>query len=283
MLMKDIREPAVAGQFYAASRDGLIKQIEESFKSEFGPGALPKKSENKRVIGAIVPHAGYVYSGPCASHAYSCIASAKKPDVFVILGTNHHMTGGNATMLGSWKTPLGIARIDECFAKALDIDINPNAHRFEHSIEVQLPFLQYVMGNSFSFVPISVSDVDDLHKHIVTAIGKTEKGVTVIASSDMTHYGFNFAYLPFVDNAKANMYKLDKGAIDRIASLDDSGFLKYIGKTGATICGAMPITVLIRVCKALGTQSAKLLKYYTSGDIIGDYSSAVGYASMVIQ
>jgi AmmeMemoRadiSam system protein B len=278
-----IREPAVAGQFYAGDKEGLIKQIEASFKSKFGPGELPEVSESKKVLGAVVPHAGYVFSGPCASHVYAEIAASEKPDVFVILGTNHRMAGGNSTMLGTWKTPLGKAKINDEFARELDININEEVHRFEHSIEVQLPFLQYILKNKLSFVPILVSDIKDLDKKIVTAIGSTGKGITTIASSDMTHFGFNYGFLPFVDNVKENMQKLDGEAIEKIKALDDNGFLKYLEKTEATICGSMPIVTLIRVCKALGAERAKLLKYYTSGDMIGDYSSAVGYASLVIK
>jgi MEMO1 family protein len=159
----------------------------------------------------------------------------------------------------------------------------------EHSIEVQLPFLQFINKDrldKIKIAPIIISndlDPEKIAEYIFKAIKETKKKVVIIASSDFTHYGLNYGYLPFREDVKENLYQLDRGAIDLIKSFQTDKFLDYIAETRATICGKYPISVLLELSKKLGAKKATLLNYYTSGDIINDYTNAVGYASIKIE
>jgi hypothetical protein len=283
------RKPIVAGMFYESSKEALIGQIEECFLSEFGPGRLPKEREGKNILGVIAPHAGYAYSGACAAYSYKEIAESALFDVFVLLGLSHSGYG-SCISLEEWETPLGIVKCDRDFGKALmentGLRQNEEAHSQEHSIEVQLPFLQFVSKGSVKVLPIIVSgDVPygKLAENIAKTIKESNKRACLIASSDFTHYGLNYGYLPFRANVKENMYALDNGAISHIKRLNAAKFLDYAERTGATICGKLPIAVMVEACRLLKGEHAELLKYYTSGDIVHDYSSAVGYASIVAE
>ncbi len=280
-----MRKPIVAGQFYKANFEDLDKQLRGCFESKFGPGALPTSRRDKRLIGIISPHAGYAFSGPGAAWAFKEIAESRFPDLFIMLGLSH---SGFPTCvsLEDWETPLGIVKNDRGFGKSLGILINENAHQHEHSIEVQLPFLQFVNKdrlNDIRICPIIASE-DMAYREIAGKIADTikqaKKEAVIIASSDFTHYGFSYGYVPFTDNIKENMYKLDREAIAHILNLNPGQFLNYIDKTNATICGKYPIAACIELCNLLGAKRANLLHYYTSGDVIGDYGSAVGYGAI---
>jgi len=284
-----IRKPIVAGQFYPGSFEELDKEINESFESDFGPATTPGKRTDKEIKAIISPHAGYPYSGPCAAWAYKEIAEAKFADTYIMIGLSH---GGYPTCLSlnDWETPFGIIKTNKTLGKELvskGIPHNEEAHEQEHSIEVQLPFLQFASRdklNKLRILPITISpDKNYLEtaKIIANAIKKTNS--IIITSSDFTHFGFNYGYFPFKDNLKENLYNLDNKAIDHIKKLDSKNFLYYTEKTGATICGKYPIAATLEITKILGAKKARLLHYYTSADIIGDYSSAVGYASLVIE
>jgi MEMO1 family protein len=280
-----VRKPIVSGQFYPANPDRLESTIKDCFLSDFGPKSLPKKTKDKRLIGIISPHAGYTFSGPAAACAYKEIAEASHPDLFIMLGLSH---SGFPTCISiqDWETPLGLIKTDKEFQDALSefLPVDEEAHASEHSIEVQLPFLQYIEKDP-KIAPIIASPDLDYRKiatFIVNTIKSTKRKVTVITSSDFTHYGLNYGYIPFKDKVKENLYSLDKGAIRCIESLQPREFLQYVQKNGATICGQYPIAVLLEISKQLKAKEAALLKYYTSADIIGDYSSAVGYAAIKI-
>lgn len=272
-----MRETVVSGSFYEEDPGSLREQIKGCFLSKFGPGNLPGKA-SKEIAGVVCPHAGYAYSGPCAAHGYKAIAESKKPDIFIILGLSHSGFG-SCVSLEDWRTPLGVAKIDKEFGKLLvknGLEQNESAHEEEHSIEVQIPFLQYVLGD-FRFVPVIASD-SSVASVIKKAIEQSGRKAMFIASSDFTHYGINYGYTPFKADVKNNMQKLDAGAIEQIKKIDAKGFLDYVNKTKTTICGRMPITIMLNCIKA---KKADLLKYYTSADISGgDYSMAVGYASI---
>ena len=287
-----IRKPIVSGSFYADNFNELSEQINDSFNSKFGPGSLPLSKRTKEIIGIIAPHAGYPYSGPGAAWAYKEIAESKFPDTYIMLGLSHSGYP-SCVSLEDWETPFGPIRTDTEFNKALmansGLKQNEKAHAQEHSIEVQLPFLQFASKdhlNELKIAPIIVSEdqpYEDIAKAIVKTIKQTKSKVILIISSDFTHYGMNYGFFPFpAEDAKEKMYELDKGAIDEIRKLDANQFLSYIEKTGATICGRTPIAVGIAVCKLLGAKKAELLNYYTSGDITEDYSSAVGYGTLSI-
>ena len=285
-----MREPIVEGQFYESDPDLLTKQIESCFKSGFGPGNLPSKERKNRIIGLICPHAGYMFSGPCQAFSYKEIAESKIPDLYILLGLSHNGFG-SCISTEDWKTPFGIIKTDKKFGELLSktskLPIDEIPHQNEHSIEVQLPFLQYINKNEvFKILPIIISpdiNIKDFAKQLEGTVLKTKKTVVIIASSDFTHYGYNYGFTPFSSNIKENMYKLDNQAIEQIKKLDSDGFLGYLEKTEATICGKYPIAALIEIVKLLGAKQTKLLKYYTSADVIGDYSNSVGYASVLIE
>jgi len=288
-----VRKPIVAGMFYEEDKEALNKEIEECFlNNKFGPGSLPSKERKKKIIGIIAPHAGYKFSGMGQAWAYKEIAESELADTYIILGTNHTGIGGSCTLLDDFETPLGIVKTDIEFAQKL-IDSgfiiqNKEVHSKEHSIEVQLPFLQYVNEEKeFKIVPIAVSSNTNYElfgKKIIEIAKELGRKICIICSSDFTHYGINYAYMPFSENVKDNLEKLDKGAVEFIEKLDSLLFMNYIDETGATICGRDAIATMISCCNAAGGErKVRLLKYYTSGDVVGDYANSVGYASIVIE
>lgn len=285
------RIPAFAGMFYQSDFDKLDKQIASCFvESKFGPGTLPENKKNKTILGGIAPHAGYNYSGPCAAYLYKEIAESKFADCYIILGTNHTGIGPEfSTYLSDWQTPFGDIRTDTELGLKLielfpELKNEPSAHIQEHSIEVQLPFLQFALKdnlNQLKILPIliksqSYEDCLKLGKAI-SQLAK-EKSICIIASSDFTHYGPSYGFVPFLSKVKENLYELDKKAINYIEKLKSKEFYNHSRKT--TICGAFTIITAIEACKILGAKKAKLLNYYTSGDIANDYKNAVGYASI---
>lgn len=286
------RKPIVAGMFYESGFDGLDKQINACFNSKSGPGDLPVKKREKNIFGIIAPHAGYQFSGPCAAWAYKEIAESKFADVYIMLGLSHSGCR-SCVSLEDWETPFGTIRVDKEFNRVLmansGLKQDEGAHSQEHSIEVQLPFLQFANKDyldKLKIAPVIISgDIDckDIARAIAKTVKQTMRKAVIIASSDFTHFGLNYGYFPFSDNIKENMYSLDKKAIEYIKKLDSARFLYHIEKTGATICGKMPIAAMIETTKLLGAKKACLLHYYTSGDIISDYSSAVGYAAIVVE
>lgn len=280
-----IRRPVVAGAFYPGTAEGLRKEIEGCFLHRLGAG-LPKGRSTVKVKeklkGAVVPHAGYVYSGPCATHVYSRLGeSFGEIKTAVILGPNHTGLGSGVSVSDAdkWSTPLGEVEIDaELRKKILEasdiIDCEPVAHMQEHSIEVQLPFLQTVLKD-FKFVPICMMLNDEKTcREVGEAIAKaagSRKGTVILASSDMTHY----------EPAQSAQRK-DQMAIDAVEELDPSKLLQTVFRENITMCGAAPAAAMLFATNKLGAKEGRLLKYYTSGDITGDSSSVVGYASMGI-
>ncbi len=286
------RKPIVAGMFYHDNFEELSNQIDDSFHSEYGPGALPVKKRTKEILGIIAPHAGYQFSGPGAAWAYKEIAESKPADVYIMFGLSHSGLH-SCVSLEDWETPIGTIKTDQDFQKVFmansGLKQDEQAHANEHSIEVQLPFLQFASKDYLHMLriaPIIISE-DKNYEMIAEAIAKTieqtKKKAIIIASSDFTHYGINYGYFPFKENVKESMYELDKGAIEHIKNLDAREFLEYIKKTEATICGRMPIATIITACKILKAKKAHLLNYYTSGDITDDYTSAVGYGAISIE
>ena len=275
-----IRRPSQAGMFYAGTAESLKKQIEECFLHKLGPGKIPKvaRSGPRKVVGLICPHAGYVYSGPVAAHSYYRLARDGIPEVFVILGPNHMGYGSAIALMneGIWRTPLGDIEIDyQTASKILRasevIDIDDTAHRFEHSIEVQLPFLQYLYGSEFKFVPIAFLMQDlESSREVGKALAKALEGknAVIIASTDMTHY-----------EPHEQAVRKDKLALSAVEKLNEEEFYSIIESYNISACGYGPVAALITAAKLLGVKKAEILCYKTSGDITGDYSSVVGYAS----
>ena len=229
-------------------------------------------------MGLISPHAGYFYSGPVAASAYFELAQDGKPDTVVLLGPNHTGYGSALSIMteGTWQTPLGNVEIDSNIAKAIMqetsiLDIDEMAHRYEHSIEVQLPFLQFLYGNDFKIVPICflMQDFDsavEIGRALEEALDATN--TVVIASSDMTHY----------EPAKVASIK-DHAALKAITDMDAKRFYETVEAQNITACGYAPITTLITYANGVCAK-AQLLNYHNSGDITGDHTSVVGYAAV---
>jgi AmmeMemoRadiSam system protein B len=279
--MVKIRHPSQAGAFYAGTAESLKRQIEECFLHNLGPGKIPKVAEAgaRSIVGLVCPHAGYMYSGPVAAHAYYSLALDGKPDVVILFGPNHTGYGSALAVMneGFWRTPLGDVEVDGETANRIVkesriVDVDDSAHRHEHSIEVQLPFLQYLFGSKFKIVPICFL-MQDLHsaREVGRAIAKAlaERNAVIIASSDMTHY-----------EPQKSAEKKDRLALQAVEAMDEAKFYSIIEEHRITACGYGPIAALITAAKALGAKEAKLLCYRTSGDVIGDYSAVVGYAAV---
>lgn len=287
-----IRKPVVAGQFYPSDRKELVSAIKESFTSKFGPGGLPEKRDGgKKVYGCVVPHAGYVFSGAGAAWVYKSIGESAFADTYVILGVNH---SGPATCSSKedWRTPLGVVKCDTEFVDLLfekEVRVDDEAHRYEHSIEVQLPFLQFVSSDNadkLRIVPIMIADeaFEKWGRLIKEAAQELGRNIVVICSSDFTHYGPNYGYVPFEDDVEERLRKLDIDAISFIVKPNPASFMEYTEKTKATICGRYGICVLLWLMKYLDKEhKGELLKYYTSGDVVGDHSNAVGYGAVVFR
>jgi len=284
------RRPAVAGTFYNGDPDLLTKDIERCFLNPHGPGRIPiihRQQEHKGdVIGLVAPHAGYIYSGPAAAHAYNRLAADGLPETVVILGPNHHGLGQAAAIASAtnWLTPLGTVHIDTEVAEAILSSSkfaleDDEAHLKEHSIEVQIPFLQFIGGHKVKIVPISIShltlqDAIALANDVGSAIANALEGknALIIASTDLSHYEPQD-----VANSK------DAIAIEKILELDAEGLLEAVESNAISMCGATGTATAILACKALGATKAQKLAYYTSGDIIGDHKQVVGYCAMSLE
>jgi hypothetical protein len=236
--------------------------------------------KKERVIGAVCPHAGLMYSGPVAGAVYSAIDF---PETFILIGPNHTGLGARISLMesGEWEIPTGTFRIDEklSYRIAMNVPIvtkDAKAHMFEHSLEVQLPFIAY-FSQKAQIVPISIlsASVDDcraLGEGIARAVQTAGYPVVLIASSDMSHY---------VPDTVAK--EKDKKAIDRIVALDPEGLYETVLRERISMCGYLPVTTLIFAAKALGAHSARLVKYATSAEVSGDYDHVVGYAGIVLR
>ena len=270
-----VRHPAVAGQFYPNSEMQVRAEVEAAFRSPLGPGEVPQvaKGGKRSIVGAMVPHAGWMYSGPVAAHVYAALARDGLPETFIIIGPNHHGAGAPvATTTMDFATPLGTAAIDQEIVGRLGHIVvdDPMAHRFEHSIEVQMPFLQY-LAEDVRFVPISMAAQDpqtaaETAAEIRDAVA--DKDVVVLASSDMSHY---------VPAEVAR--KKDQAVIDRILALDAPGVYEEVSRLDVSMCGYGPVMTMIMAC---GGSSAELLKYASSGDV-APMREVVGYAGVVVR
>jgi hypothetical protein len=265
-----IRPPAVAGQFYPGRKETLLREIQEYTQSA---------KEKFRALGCVAPHAGYMYSGHVAGALYS---SLELPKRFIILCPNHTGMGAPLAIMteGAWQTPLGDALIDSELAVALKskfplLSEDAMAHKEEHALEVQLPFLQ-ALAKNFCFVPIAVGTsrlevLQALGKVIADAITSTGEPVLVIASSDMNHY----------EDDSTTRVK-DHKAIERVLALDPVGLHESVQCEHITMCGYGPAVAMLTAARKLGATKAELVKYATSGDISGDRDKVVGYAGIAV-
>jgi MEMO1 family protein len=282
-----MRRAQVAGQFYPSNAEVLRKQI-DNLLSNLDVSAI-KLEGNKNIRAVIVPHAGYIFSGKCAAFAYR-LFSKEKVDTFIILGTNHSGLGSKISLsVEDFETPLGVVEtdilvIEKMIKKAegsnIDLTVDEKAHKYEHSIEVQLPFIQSISKSRIVACLLRDMEEKDAHifgKIISDIVKEKGKKIVVLASSDFTHYGPSYNFLPFQDNVKQNIQNLDNKVIEKILNLDVSGFFQETRKS--TICGKDAISVLIETSRNLNLKAEKLC-YSTSGDVTEDWKNVVGYASI---
>ncbi|MEW6171391.1 MAG: AmmeMemoRadiSam system protein B [Candidatus Omnitrophota bacterium] len=269
-----VRKPAVSGKFYSNDPLELRKQL--------GSFINKNKLENKiNAIGCLVPHAGYIYSGEVAASVFSKIDLKEN---FIILGPNHTGYGQLLSIMteGCWETPLGKVQVNSDLAKeflknSVNLKEDFLAHKYEHSLEVQLPFLQYFKDN-FKIIPIVVGIQDfSIYKKLGKEIAKVLKDLNlikdtiIVASSDMTHYESD-------EIARSK----DEVAIDAVLKLDEDLLYRKIRELDITMCGYAPAIVMLSAVKELGAKKAELIKYETSGKTSGDYNAVVGYAGIII-
>jgi AmmeMemoRadiSam system protein B len=265
-----IRPPAVAGRFYPADARELAQQVHD---------LVPAERRKVSARGCMVPHAGYMYSGHVAGAVYG---SLELPNRFIILGPRHFPRGEPLAILseGAWQTPLGEAKIDEALAAELKracplLREDDVAHSREHSLEVQLPFLQRLVGD-LRFVPVALATdryaaLEELGRAVAQVVAAQREPVLIVASSDMNHY-----------ESDAVTRVKDRRAIDRILALDARGLYDTVRRDGITMCGYGPAVALLTAACALGAKDAELIRYATSGDITGDREEVVGYAGIVV-
>jgi AmmeMemoRadiSam system protein B len=274
-----IRKPAVSGMFYAGTARELEEQIEWCYKHELGPGAIPRVNSRgpREIVAIVVPHAGYYYSGPVAAHAYRELADDGIFDTAVIIGPNHTGYGYPVSLWAGdgWNTPLGEVGINKELVRKLlgkVIKADETAHIQEHSIEVQLPWLQYLY-KKVKIVPITMMAQDIETARIVgKAIAQADDNLIIIASTDFTHY----------EPHSVAMEK-DSSVIEAIVALEEEELYKRCESLDCTMCGYGPVASAIVAAKEMKAKRASLLKYATSGDTSGDFSRVVGYGSIVIK
>ena len=265
-----VRHPAVAGRFYPGDPKVLLRDV----KAYTGVGG-----EKISALGCVVPHAGYMYSGHVAGAVY---ARLELPRRFVILCPNHTGSGEPLAIMsaGKWRTPLGEARIDEALAEELMrgyhwLAEDAAAHRAEHALEVQLPFLQ-ALQPEFSFVPIALGTANyevlaSLGEAVASVLAAQNEKVLIIASSDMNHY-----------ESDAITRIKDGKAIEKLLARSARGLYEVVVTEDISMCGFGPAVAMLAAAERLGAASAQLVKYATSGDISGDRSAVVGYAGVIV-
>ena len=265
-----MRKSAVAGKFYSDSPTELQKEV-SSFIN------VPSKKQN--ALGALSPHAGYVYSGAVAGAVFSAI---DLPKSFVIIGPNHSGRGETASINSKeeWKMPGAIIKMNSRLAEIIKsknnaIKEDSIGHRYEHSLEVQIPFIQSFLDD-FDIVPICIQHLDystckEMGIAIARSIKEYGEPVLIVASSDMTHY-----------ESQKSAEQKDRMAIDQIIKLDPKGLFDTVRKNSISMCGFIPATIMLTACKELRAKRAEMIKYMTSGDVSGDYDQVVGYSGVVV-
>jgi MEMO1 family protein len=266
-----VRHPAVAGRFYPRDRDTLLKDVQSY---------LGARAKAVSALGCVAPHAGYIYSGAVAGAVF---ANLDLPQRYIVLCPNHTGRGRPLAIMssGTWETPLGRASIDSPLAEALKkrsplLTEDADAHRSEHAIEVELPFLQACRPD-FTFVPIALGTgqfdvLEKLGEAVADAVRAQGERILIVASSDMNHY----------ENDAVTRVK-DHKAIERMLALDARGLFEVVMKEKISMCGFGPAVVMLTASKRLGATSAELIKYATSGDVSGDREMVVGYAGIAVR
>ncbi|MFB6353880.1 MAG: AmmeMemoRadiSam system protein B [Halobacteriales archaeon] len=277
------RQPAVAGRFYAGTADGLREQLEACFNHELGPGRPGEADDDApRPTAVVSPHAGYPFSGPVAAHGFAALGRGAGPDTVVVLGPNHEGRGPDVAVAphNRWRTPLGTVPVDGELAAAIvdaadaaTVDAGP--HAGEHSIEVQLPFLQSVLDD-VAVVPVCLTRpgrdrAAALGRAIGAAVETTGRDAAVVASTDLTHY-----------ESHEDAVAADEPVVDALAALDVDAVMRTV-RDGHTMCGPWATVAGLTAAERLGASEGVRLQYATSGQTAGDRSRVVGYASVAIR
>jgi AmmeMemoRadiSam system protein B len=273
-----LRRPAVAGTFYPGDGADLARLVENCFTGSRGPGQLPARhrSPDRHLRAIVVPHAGYIYSGPIAAHAYAAVATERPPESVLILGVNHRGRGAPAALSGvDWATPLGTVPVDSGLLQELTkgpIEVDESAHALEHSIEVELPFLQYVLPHP-KFVALSLSTGTlGFLTDVAAVIRKAIRGrdILLVVSTDFSHY---------VPAREAE--RLDRMAIEEILRRSADGLYTTVLNADISMCGVAPTTVLLSTLEG-ESLTAKLLRWGHSGES-EPMAEVVGYASLLLE
>ena len=281
-----VRAPAWAGQFYP----GTIDRLQAAVDRHLGSAADVAPGETVRAI--VAPHAGYQFSGDTAGKVYALLNGQARYERAVVLAPSHRvsfrgLSVGDSEFFG---TPLGDVPVDTSTCQAMDatcrlVSTRPDAHADEHALEVQLPFLQTVLPD-VKLVPVvcgrlPLPDVRSAAAELAPLLWRPE--TLWVISTDFTHFGHGFRYVPFSHDVPARLEELDKGAISRVVDIDCEGFFEYIEETGATICGRVPLALLLAVLETQSdTYTCRLVDYTTSGALTHDYDHCVSYASLVV-
>ncbi len=271
-MKKDIRRSILAGSWYPGQPQTLRGDIETYFRN------VPDREIPGRVIGIVAPHAGYVYSGQVAAHAYNLIRDASYEKVIVISPSHRMHFDGVAIWRGAgYETPLGVTPVDQELAEALlaadgPVAEIPAAHAQEHSLEIQLPFLQVALGD-FTFVPLVMGTQDERTcRRLAEVIAGAVAGqrTLVVGSSDLSHF-----------HSHTEAVRLDSVVLDHLKNFEPDGLLRDLARRNCEACGGGPAATTMMAARALGADRAELLKYANSGDVTGDRREVVGYASAV--
>jgi Predicted dioxygenase len=276
-----VRRSPLAGYWYPADP----QELKTAVKKYLDQAQVPEIKE--KITALISPHAGYQFSGKAAACGFATLRG-KNFDRVIIIGPSHHawFQGICVSSFDFYETPLGRVPVEKKVGEELShqklFSFNLEAEAQEHSLEMQIPFLQMVLKN-FTIIPLMVGELGE--NDFVEAAKFLRPYVTdktlVVVSSDFTHYGQRFGYLPFTEDIKNNLKKLDLGAVKVILEKDFNGYQKYLEETGATICGRSAIGILLLLLPP--DAQGSLLTYYTSGDLLNDYSSTVSYVSLVFK
>jgi hypothetical protein len=266
------RTPAVAGQFYPANQDALAAMV-----AELMPELPP--AQKKAGLAVIVPHAGYIYSGKVAGQTF---ARVEIPEDVIILGPNHHGRGAPLALMrdGAWEMPMGRVAMNPVLAELIlewapAVVADEEAHRFEHSLEVQVPFLQ-ARQPALKIAPLVVSrlsfpECQATGQGLARAIKEFGRPVLLVASTDMTHY-----------ESRRSATVKDQLALARITALDPQGLYETVVGRGITMCGIMPTTIVLAAALVAGAAKAELIRYSDSGETSGDLEQVVGYAGLIV-
>ena len=289
----NVRRPAVAGAFYPAEAERLRATVEKYLAGAKPP--VPDAYRSRRPAALIVPHAGYPYSGQTAAYAYKLLEGKEKPRRVVLLGPTHYYRLPGALSVppySHYRTPLGDVPVDaDARARLLEDPIcqsQEGAHVREHSLEVQLPFLQVIWDEPPPILPIVIGDLSDQDCTRAAAAlrGVLDEDSLLVVSSDFTHYGPRFRYAPFREARGEELLEeikdLDMGAVRHIEAFDPKGFTSYVRRTGATICGARPTAIMLHLFSAPEPFFGLKLHYTTSAEITGDLSSSVSYVAFAV-